>query len=413
MNKKILIAGFLVSVMLLIPINSAYSNIGIQIENKPVIQSNRGNTLYVGGNGSGNYSKIQDAIDDANDGDTVFVYDDSSPYDENIIIDKSIKLVGENRDSTVIDAKNEGTPIIIISNNVLVSEFTILNMEDSFGTDWDVAMIQVIKCQNVNINNNIINPGDRQTTPAYWYGAIDLYECSNCVISNNVITHNYDFDRNYGIVLRSSSNNIISGNDISKFNYGICNSWFENSNNNIISENHLHHNIWGINCVYNNYNNILNNTLDYNSYIGINIDGSHHNTISGNVLLNNGESTEFACGLMLSSEECSDNIVSDNIISNNKPTGIYVLSSFDNVITRNNFIDNYGEGRTPKKWWGNAYFNNPLEKWRFFNLNTWKSNYWSDLSSNIKIIKGNLYFPLFNIPWFAFDWSPVKKQYDI
>ena len=41
-----------------------------------------GNTLYVGGLGPGNYTTIQAAIDDASDGDTVFVYDDSSPYYE-------------------------------------------------------------------------------------------------------------------------------------------------------------------------------------------------------------------------------------------------------------------------------------------------------------------------------------------
>ena len=51
------------------------------------------NTLYVGGSGPGNYTKIQDAIDNASDGDTVFVYDDSSPYNEHLLIKKSILLV--------------------------------------------------------------------------------------------------------------------------------------------------------------------------------------------------------------------------------------------------------------------------------------------------------------------------------
>ena len=40
-------------------------------------------TYYVGGSGGGNYSSIQDAIDDASDGDTVFVY--NGIYNENII----------------------------------------------------------------------------------------------------------------------------------------------------------------------------------------------------------------------------------------------------------------------------------------------------------------------------------------
>ena len=47
-----------------------------------------GTTLFVGGSGPGNYSSIQAAIDDANPGDTVFVYSDSSPYYEQITVDK-------------------------------------------------------------------------------------------------------------------------------------------------------------------------------------------------------------------------------------------------------------------------------------------------------------------------------------
>jgi len=64
-------------------------------QNTEKSQSSRGDWLYVGGSGLGNYSKIQDAIDNASDEDTVFVYDDSSPYYENLEIDKSIKLLGE------------------------------------------------------------------------------------------------------------------------------------------------------------------------------------------------------------------------------------------------------------------------------------------------------------------------------
>ena len=47
-----------------------------------------GNILYVGGNGPNNYTKIQDAIDDASNGDTIFVY--NGTYYENVIINKII-----------------------------------------------------------------------------------------------------------------------------------------------------------------------------------------------------------------------------------------------------------------------------------------------------------------------------------
>ena len=41
-----------------------------------------GKTLYVGGSGPGNYTKIQDAINNAIDGDTIYVY--SGTYNGNI-----------------------------------------------------------------------------------------------------------------------------------------------------------------------------------------------------------------------------------------------------------------------------------------------------------------------------------------
>jgi len=60
-----------------------------------------GNTLYVGGSGLNNYTRIQDAIDNASDWDTVFVYNGS--YYENVLVDKSISLIGEDRNLTFID----------------------------------------------------------------------------------------------------------------------------------------------------------------------------------------------------------------------------------------------------------------------------------------------------------------------
>jgi parallel beta-helix repeat protein len=82
-----------------------------------------GNILYVGGSGPGNYSKIQDAVDNATDGDTVFVYDDSSPYSENVTVDKSITIQGENMTTTIIDDGG----FTFGSDFVKITSFTIQN----------------------------------------------------------------------------------------------------------------------------------------------------------------------------------------------------------------------------------------------------------------------------------------------
>ncbi len=82
-----------------------------------------GTTLYVGGYGPGNYSNIQDAIDDASDGYTVYVYD--GIYYENIVVDKSINLIGENIKTTIIYGNGIGNVIEVIADYVNISGFTI------------------------------------------------------------------------------------------------------------------------------------------------------------------------------------------------------------------------------------------------------------------------------------------------
>ena len=88
-----------------------------------------GNTLYVGGTGLGNYSFIQDAINNASDGDTVFVY--NGVYNESLVINKSISLQGEDNESTIVTSyyyypKYINKEIVCIkSDNVSFSNFNI------------------------------------------------------------------------------------------------------------------------------------------------------------------------------------------------------------------------------------------------------------------------------------------------
>jgi PKD repeat protein len=82
-----------------------------------------GGILYVGGSGPNNYTLIQDAIDNASNGDTVFVY--NGTYYENIVIDRRIDLIGEDKEITVINAT--GTVVTISSDYVNMSGFTIEN----------------------------------------------------------------------------------------------------------------------------------------------------------------------------------------------------------------------------------------------------------------------------------------------
>ena len=112
--------------------------------------------MYVGGNGPNNYTTIQQAIIDATNGDTVFVYDDSSPYFEHIIIQTSIHLIGENKTTTILDGENTGDVVIFIANNITMTGFTVQHSGDTPKVD---AGIESRSNRNMIIGNQIIQNG--------------------------------------------------------------------------------------------------------------------------------------------------------------------------------------------------------------------------------------------------------------
>ena len=89
------------------------------------------NIFYVGGTEPENYSSIQNAIDNASDGDTIFVY--NGIYNENIIVNKTIDLIGENKENTIINGyineiyENFLIAFYILADQVNLSSFTITN----------------------------------------------------------------------------------------------------------------------------------------------------------------------------------------------------------------------------------------------------------------------------------------------
>ena len=105
MNKRFIVSGlcFMLILSIFIPISFGFNVRIINIEGSAQILNRR--TLFVGGNGPNNYTFIQNAIDNADEGDTIFVFNYSSPYYEKLVINKSINLVGVHKNSTIIDGK--------------------------------------------------------------------------------------------------------------------------------------------------------------------------------------------------------------------------------------------------------------------------------------------------------------------
>jgi parallel beta-helix repeat protein len=161
---------------------------------KPALSTDKTNgyqlgavVLYVGGSGPGNFTTIQSAVDAAEEGDTIFVYDDSSPYSirNRIIITKTISLIGENAETTIIEKSEKGTtgPCIDIRpevDNVTIRGFTIHGGTNVIiNTIYDTGI--VLAGANHWISDNIIEDT---------YVGIYIYKSLNTVISGNHFYNN-------------------------------------------------------------------------------------------------------------------------------------------------------------------------------------------------------------------------------
>ena len=120
--------GLAVGIILLFFGSSIFPTIA-QDFGKSSQSTSKGSWFYVGGSGPGNYTRIQDAINDSMNGDTVFVYDDASPYYEHLVIEKTIALIGEDRQTTILDGQNLGIADVVTldGNGILLQGFTIQN----------------------------------------------------------------------------------------------------------------------------------------------------------------------------------------------------------------------------------------------------------------------------------------------
>jgi parallel beta-helix repeat protein len=219
-----------------------------------------GTTLYVGGSGPGNYSTIQEAVDAAATGDTVYVYDDSSPYHSGISVNKSLRLIGENRETTIIDSYNISECTINISaDQVTVQGFTLLGSLGDVCILADHAIIQQCTMNSSSIGV-IINPLDDvvegtiiQDTVFQGNLTVGIY----CFYANNTIITRNTFDVHMGIFHAYSFHSNISHNLFST-RQGI---YLFFSNDNTIMKNSFNHTATPIDLVSSSRNSFLNNNF--------------------------------------------------------------------------------------------------------------------------------------------------------
>ena len=244
-------------------------------------------TIYVDDDGGADYTSIQDAINNASDGDTIFVY--NGTYYEKINITKSIKLIGEEKYNTIIDGRyiipdeysEFGASIIRIfkTDGVTVSGFTIQKVVTS------TLMVDAgLHIGNSNYNN----------------------------ISNNIFRDIMDV----GILIASGSNHLVSENAIIKTSTGI---WCDTSDSTFTK-----------------------NTITNMDYEGILLWSAYGSTFIENNI------THTRQGMVIL--ESRKNLIKRNNIAHNTE-GVFLSLSRWNKFYQNNFIDSGYAGHVEFKSW--------------------------------------------------------------
>ena len=107
--------------------------------------------IYVDDDGDVEYKSIQNAIDNASQYHEIYVY--NGTYYENIFLNKSITLIGEDKNNTIIDAKFIGDVIYLLAETTNISGFTIRNS----GTDINNSGINIQSKSSLIFDNNLEN----------------------------------------------------------------------------------------------------------------------------------------------------------------------------------------------------------------------------------------------------------------
>jgi parallel beta-helix repeat protein len=247
------------------------------------------------------YASIQDAIDapETFDGHTILV--DAGTYDTNLVVDKSLTIIGSGSNTTVINgvAGGEGSIVDVVASNVLIEGFAINGSQDTIlGVYFDHSDNSVL------LDSNVSNVSYYQGYAVYGAYSNDLTvddnvvgpnSCSGILITNSMgfnVSNNQVYDngvrsQGYGINANASSYGLISGNDVYGNSYDGIGLGSGSENVNITRNNIRDNKDYGVNvidtdCVNNLIydNNITNNGIQaYVSNVSAN---SWDNGVEGN-----------------------------------------------------------------------------------------------------------------------------------
>jgi nitrous oxidase accessory protein len=317
-------------------------------------------------------TSIQQALNIAADGDTILV-EPGNYHEKNIVINKSIFLIGLNR--PVLDGDSQYEIISIKANGVTVEGFKIIH--SGISSIEDFAGIKIYNCRDVVIRNNILEDT---------FFGIYTQQGINCTIEKNILTayNKQEQQSGNGIHCWKGDSMRIIANTISGHRDGI---YFEFVTNSVIWRNNSFKNIrYGLHFMFSNNDSYITNIFKNNG-AGVAVMFSKNVKMFHNYFEENWGDGSY--GLLL--KEISDSYIENNQFVKNT-TGIFMegasriqmqknsfrsngwgmkiqASCMDITVTKNNFIGNTFDVGTNGSLVLNTFNNNYWDKYEGYDLN--------------------------------------------
>ncbi|MCK4736162.1 MAG: right-handed parallel beta-helix repeat-containing protein [Methanophagales archaeon] len=358
-------------------------------------------TIYV----PDSHTKIQWAANNATEGDTIIVRDDT--YTENVNVNVNyLTIKSENgSDTTIVQAADSNDHVFnVTADYVNISGFTVENATGietagillESGTDYcnifnntvsnNYAGIGLSSSSNNTITGNTFVNGGLIAFDSYQNTVKDntvngkplvyLENQSGQTITNagqvilvncdNITVENQDLSKaTFGLELWRTENSTIANNNAS--NNGVSIALLYSSNNTITNNTANSNNEGGIFLGESCNNIIANNDLSSNSGGGIVLEESHNNIITNNTANSNN-----GTGVVICSSDY--NTLSDNVVTSNTDDGIYIEErSEENNITTNDVLSNMDCGISLNGVSYNNIVSNNVSNNTYSGINLWES----------------------------------------
>ncbi|MGD0496494.1 MAG: right-handed parallel beta-helix repeat-containing protein [Candidatus Bathyarchaeia archaeon] len=332
-----------------------------------------------------NYTTIAEAIaaNETLSGDTIFV--EKGVYNESIWVEKQLHLVGEDRETTIIDG-NMANEVIWLLPGASVTNFTVRHgfygiRAYSFGL--------LPQYGGTSIINNKVEDA--------LYAGIVLGKVYNNTIMDNIITNNILS----GIHIWSSTNNTITNNTVFNNGHGI--DFYGYCRDNVLRNNTISDNTYNFGLIW--YGDTLNWLLGMNGPNIINdVDAS--NTVNGKPICcwvnRSNERVPLDAGFVWLTD--CDNITVKNLNLSNNIEGMMLAGTTNTLIDCNNITGNAYGIHVSLFSYNNVFVNNTL---RDNGNGVYLGEYATNTTMRNNAISGGQYN--FGVP--SYEWGYIRWVY--